>query len=85
MATPTVGTSVTDALRSKLQSYLEGVATAAAMRNAAFRESDIKAVARVAAKDVITPYAIAASGIGAVAFLLGAGSLYLAFRRTRGR
>lgn len=85
MATPTVGTSVTDALKKQLQAYLEDIATVAATQNAAFREKDIKAVARIAAKDVITPYAIAASGIGAVAFLLGAGSLYLSFRRTRGR
>lgn len=85
MATPTVGTGVTDALKAKLQTYLEDVATTAAMQNAAFREKDIKDVARIAAKDVITPLAIAASGIGAVAFLLGAGSLYLSFRRTRGR
>jgi len=83
VATPTVGTGVTDALKQQLQSYLEGVATTAAMQNAAFREKDIKAVAREAAKDVITPYAIAASGIGAVAFLLGAGSFIRALRRTR--
>jgi hypothetical protein len=79
VATP----SITDALQNEFGPWLTDVGNAAAVAAANAREADIKTIARDAATGVITPYAIAASGIGAVAFLLGAGALIRAIRRTR--